>query len=252
VVQWFWLQDVFPDYDQFNRVHEMLLSQWKRIRKQRIADDTLTLTCTGGYEEDVVTTQYLRDVAMQAGCRTQFLDVGRIGWDDENRCFVDEEEQPITSMFKLYPWEWLFDEEFGDYLLVNPFRCIVEPPWKALLSCKALLPVLWELFPNHPNLLPASFEPGQMQGAYVSKPIFGREGQGIIIYDGDQRIESLVQETTMPRIYQAYAPLTLFGERYPMIGSWVVGERAAGIGIREAPTLITDNEAFFAPHCIEA
>jgi hypothetical protein len=34
----------------------------------------------------------------------------------------------------------------------------IEPPWKAILSNKGILPLLWEMFPEHPNLLPAYFE----------------------------------------------------------------------------------------------
>ena len=55
----------------------------------------------------------------------------------------------------------------------------LEPAWKSIISNKALLPMLWEMFPNHPNLLPAYFAEDdypQME-KYVVKPIFSREGQ---------------------------------------------------------------------------
>jgi glutathionylspermidine synthase len=56
---------------------------------------------------------------------------------------------------------------------------IQEPIWKMILSNKAVLPILWELFPNHPNLLPAYFteEEAKMnlsEHGYVKKPIFGK------------------------------------------------------------------------------
>ena len=46
---------------------------------------------------------------------------------------------------------------FGARLAKAPTRWI-EPPWKAILSNKGILPLLWEMFPDHPNLLPAYFE----------------------------------------------------------------------------------------------
>jgi glutathionylspermidine synthase len=49
-------------------------------------------------------------------------------------------------------------EEFGKYLATAD-AIWLEPPWKMLLSNKGILPVLWELYPNHPFLLAASFEP---------------------------------------------------------------------------------------------
>ena len=51
----------------------------------------------------------------------------------------------------------MFREAFGAQLQGAPTRWI-EPPWKAILSNKGILPLLWEMFPGHPNLLPAFFE----------------------------------------------------------------------------------------------
>ena len=39
----------------------------------------------------------------------------------------------------------------------------IEPGWRVLLNSKGLLPVLWELFPDHPNLLPAYWSPRQLR-----------------------------------------------------------------------------------------
>ena len=58
---------------------------------------------------------------------------------------------------------------------------ILEPPWKMLLSNKAILPVLWEMFPDHPNLLAASFEPGRFATDFVKKPLYSREGANVSI-----------------------------------------------------------------------
>lgn len=65
-----------------------------------------------------------------------------------------------------------------------------EPWWKIILGNKAILPVLWQMFPNHPNLLPAYYDDPKLQfGAsefakidikhWVSKPLYGREGLGV-------------------------------------------------------------------------
>ena len=60
-----------------------------------------------------------------------------------------------------------------------------EPWWKLILGNKALLPLLWSLFPHHPNLLPAFYDDPRESNRniedlekeqWVSKPIFGREG----------------------------------------------------------------------------
>ena len=43
-----------------------------------------------------------------------------------------------------------------------------------------------------------------------------------------------------------------FPGRRPVIGAWIVGDEAAGIGIREDDGPITGNLARFVPHVIEA
>jgi len=51
-------------------------------------------------------------------------------------------------------------------------------------------------------------------------------------------------------VRQAYHPLPRFGDSYALIGSWVIGDQPAGIGIREDSSLITRDTARFVPHII--
>jgi glutathionylspermidine synthase len=71
-----------------------------------------------------------------------------------------------------------------------------------LLGNKAILPVLWEMFPDHPNLLPAYFENPNSKSenqnlnkTWVSKPKFGREGEGILFSDDFEKFEDFVEKT---------------------------------------------------------
>ena len=68
----------------------------------------------------------------------------------------------------------IWHEEFGVYLADEPAR-FIEPAWKMLLSNKGLLPILWELFPDHPNLLPCFESPEPLGGNYAQKPRLSRE-----------------------------------------------------------------------------
>lgn len=192
-----------------------------------------------------MTTNYLRDTAIQAGLKTQYIEIDAIGWNARQQAFVDERERPMATIFKLYPWEWMVREKFGRYLLQNSARWL-EAPWKMLLSNKALLVVLWELFPNHPLLLPAFFEPSFAN--YVRKPILGREGANTqIVMSG-----AVLQETSggygAPWVYQQYHTLPEFNGNYPVIGSWMINGHACGIGIREESNRITTNKSRFVPH----
>ena len=245
VVQWYWLQDVFPQHDQFNSIHEKLIERWKDMRGQLPADGRVYFTCDADSAEDQGTLDYLRDTAMQAELDARPIDIGDIGWDGKR--FVDLEGREMRALFKLYPWEWMARESFGEHLLANTMR-VIEPAWKMLLSNKALLPVLWEMFPDHPNLLKASFEPGKFATDFVKKPIYSREGANVSISANGEVIDSPGEYGEEGFIWQAYHALPRFGSNHTVIGSWIVGEEPAGIGIREDESPITKNTSRFVPH----
>ncbi len=245
VIQWHWLQDFNPKFDQFNSIHEKLIERWKDMRGQLPADGRVYFTCASDSPEDAGTLDYLRDTAAQAGIDPVPIDIADIGWDGAR--FVDLDSRTISALFKLYPWEWMAREEFGQHLLRRTVR-VIEPAWKMVLSNKAILPVLWEMFPEHPNLLPAFFEPGRFKSDFVKKPLYSREGANVTITTGGKTIEQPGEYGEEGFIWQGYHPLPRFGGNYPVIGSWIVGEEPAGIGIREDDSPITKNSSRFVPH----
>ena len=252
VVQWYWLEDIFPGADQFNSIHEKLLNQWKYV-SNRLTSDIIHFTCLKDNEEDLVTVEYLRDCAIQAGLNTKFIYLDDVGWDHTANQFIDLENISIHHLFKLYPWEWLLSDSFAPQFLQNGQNNFwIEPPWKMLLSNKAILPLLWKLFPDHPNLLPAYFEPALLNNSYVQKPFLSREGENIQIIKNGQVLESSTGNYGKEGfIYQAFCPLPQFDGSFPVIGSWIIGSESAGIGIRETKTYITDNLSRFIPHTID-
>ncbi len=253
VVQWHWLQDVAPKNDQFNSIHEKLIDYWKYL-KPYLYDKKLYFAAVQDSPEDCITTEYLRDCAYQAGLYTDFIDIKDIGWDSELQCFVDQQNEAIFNIFKLYPYEWLIDEDFGRNLIADFNKAYwIEPSWKMILSNKAILPVLWELNKYHDNLLPTYFESDykKVETSYVRKPLLSREGANVqIIQNGKKLIGTEGEYGTEGFIYQEFCPLPEFNGNYPMIGSWIIGQEPAGIGIRENSNLLTDNLSRFVPHLI--
>ena len=241
VVQWFWLQDTRPASDQFNSIHERLIAAW-----QRWGGKALHFSAIKDHPEDEQTVLYLRDTAEQAGVATQFVHVEDIGWNGAG--FVDLADAPIAQCFKLYPWEWLWHEEFGAHLARETTR-FIEPTWKMLLSNKALLPILWELFPGHPNLLPAYEAPEPLGSNFVRKPKLSREGANVTLVRDSQVAEEVGGDYGAEGfVYQALAPQRDFAGNHPVFGVWVVDHAAAGLGIREDTRRITGNLSRFVPH----
>jgi glutathionylspermidine synthase len=243
VIQWHWLQDTRPEADQFNSIHEHLIDAWKFLAKKM--NGLVHFTGVSANLEDEITLFYVRDTAVQAGLKTLSIPIQRVGWDYSRKLFVDGNKQPIRHLFKLYPWEWLMREEFGKFILRKTTSWI-EPGWKMLLSNKAILPLLWQLFPGHPNLLRADFEP--FGGSYVRKPCLGREGANVqIVFDGQEFVQT-EGDYGPPYVYQEIFPLPKFDGNFPVLGCWIVGDEACGMGIRESNDLITSNTSRFVPH----
>ncbi|MER8042437.1 glutathionylspermidine synthase family protein [Streptomyces sp. NPDC094032] len=256
--QWFWMEERFPGADQWNSLHERLVDAWKRQSHLLPPGSPVHFVHTDGDElgEDLMTVAYLRETAQQAGLETSALSVERIGWDRISGRFVDDRLRFIRACFKLYPWEWLTTDRFGPHVLDTldngggtGTTCWIEPAWKMLLSNKALLAILWELNPNHPNLLPAYLDgPRELAAApgYVTKPLLGREGAGVTIHPPGEA-PALRDE---PCCYQELAPLPDFDGNRVVLGAWTVGDESAGLGIRESSGPITDEYARFIPHVI--
>ncbi len=140
----------------------------------------------------------------------------------------------------------MFRETFGPMLLYDTASWL-EPPWKAILSNKAILAVLWELFPDHPNLLRADLA-RPATGTYVQKPIFSREGANIQVFQSGRLRLATDGPYDGPCVYQEFSELPSFAGQHPCIGSWVVNGWACGVGIREDDSLITGNLSRFVPH----
>lgn len=246
VVQWFWMKELHGNLDQFNSIHERLIEAWGRVKAS--AEGPVHFTALRGNIEDYMTVNYLRDTAMQAGLDTFYLDIEAVGWNAAAREFRDEAERRIRTCFKLYPWEWLVQEPFAPHLLEDATAWL-EAPWKMILSNKAILAVLWELYPNSPFLLPSAMQP--VGENYVCKPMLGREGANIQVVRQGKVVLETEGEYGGPWVYQQLYPLPQFEGNYPVIGSWMVNGYACGIGIREDRTPVTQNTSRFLPHVFQ-
>jgi len=262
VWQWQWLEDqiengVIPQSsDQFNSVHEKLIDRWKSIVP---STNTIYFTCMQEFEEDRGTVLYLEDTAVQAGFNTKFIDIADIGLDNDGylKSAYDLQGFEIKTLFKLYPWEWLAADAFS-VKIPDMVLQWVEPIWKMILSNKAILPLLWDVYPNHPNLLPAYFEgesEGKLGKRFIKKPFYSREGANITLVDGDTVHTTDGVYGKEGYIVQAVADIPIFysmnQQKHAIIGSWVIGDDPAGIIIRESNSLVTDNLSQIVPHIIK-
>ena len=254
-----WLPPDAAGTDQFNSIHERLVEAFGAFPAQWQGGPIFHFACATANDEDRGTVGYLMDCAVQAGHACELLDIAEIGIDADGR-FTDTADRVIERCFKLYPWEDMMREDFARHLAPGIF---VEPAWKAILSNKGMLPLLWERHEGHPNLLPAFFADDprlpdlwrdELERA-VSKPFHSREGENVVLLERGRPVEETAGDYgDGPRVVQAHAPLfeadTAAGPVHAVIGSWVVGDHACGMGLREDGGRITRDLSRFVPHAI--
>ncbi len=256
--QWIWLEEqirrgVLPAHsDQFNSIEDKLTGAFQHMRTELGLTLPFYFSSIGASAEDKATVQYLRDIASQAGLDTRYIDIERIGLNDR-KMFVDESNNHIPYLFKLHAWEYIFMETFGR--AVNSSNTLfIEPAWKAIISNKGILPLLWEKHQGHPNLLPSFIDKDPSKSVskgWVRKPFFSREGANVELTTAEgQSVKVDGPYTDSPLILQQCHPLPEFDGNFTLIGSWVVADKACGIGIREDDSLITKDTSRFLPHII--
>ncbi len=255
--QWQWLEDRIADgtlpaeADQYNRLHDALVARFGALFTP---GSLLHFASVPDFVEDRQTVRYLEDAARQAGLEPSFVGIEGIGADAEGQ-LVDEDDVLIAALFKLYPWEDMLREPYAKHL-AGAKTLFLEPAWKAILSNKGILPLLWQRHEGHPNLLPAAFADDAAAVAtigarHVRKPLFSREGADIAITDGAESISGpdggYGEEGW---IVQALSPLPVFDGQHAVVGSWIVGDEAVALSIREDDGPITRDLARYVPHAI--
>lgn len=281
-IQWTWLEQTGHGNDQFNSITEKLIDAWKRnmMHIEKMLGYRPTVFFASAEDEpsgeDAMNTSLMMDTAQQAGWTTKILLMEQIAVSLEDGRFYTDEGEHIDVIFKLYPWEFMVNEPFGeacfmDMVNIGKFNDAgeyvggtvwIEAPYKMLWSNKAIFAVLWKLFKDDPRskwLLPTYFEDEAPESLtrYAKKPIFAREGADILLQDDDSVIQDsrtgdygreghIFQDLALPPQFTDVEGVLY----YPVLGLWFIDGDAAGIGIREDKTPITTNGSTFIPHSI--
>jgi glutathionylspermidine synthase len=252
-VQADWRDAHRPDALQWNEIEAHLDNAWRALGLPRLP------VHFAGLKDDIeadATLDYLAETARAAQIDARRLDLDEIGWDGEK--FVDLDGNTLRTLAKIYPWAWLVKDDFARHLEFAG-TSVIEPAWRMLPADKRFLALLWEMFPGHPNLLPASMEP--MSAPCVAKPALGRDGRGVIFHangadkpatGGDTQIaEADDAAEDGPLVWQAMAPSASVDGCHLMAGVWCVASQPSGLGLREADGPFVGGQARFVPHIVE-
>jgi glutathionylspermidine synthase len=261
-----------------NNLEQLVEQAWRKIlQKYQIQEsETIYFTAYNWHDEDRETTQFFRRHCPHK--RTEFVEIGKI-IVTENGVYSPT-GAPIRFLYRLYPLEYL-DEDvdathqpIGRWLtrhIVEGRIKIINPPSAFIMQSKAVMALIYQLFLEHSPLfsneehriieqyfLPTYFNPSifiEQNQAFVAKPLWGREGGGVTIYDKNQRV--IQEDRTLyyyeqPKIYQQFTPLpkltvgTWDGdyEGHLLTGVFVVQGEPAGVLLRIGEPIIGNLSMF--------
>ncbi|MCX6074442.1 MAG: glutathionylspermidine synthase family protein [Campylobacterales bacterium] len=258
ILQWAILKHNNMDEElQFNNIYEAISDNFRRL--VTLFDDPedfekhydgwkILFSSVSGNIEEENTVRLLQQMAIDAGFETGFEPLGGVKFDEEG--IYDSHDEPYEYWFKLYPWEDIAIEENELAVLLttimnNQKAIILNPAYTLLFQSKGMLKILYDLFPDSPYLLKASFEP--LQGVKcVEKRMFGREGANVKILDASGKT---VEANDGPYgnfkpVYQEYVefPRDASGNSY-QAGVFFAYE-ACGLGFRRGGKILNNMSKF--------
>ncbi len=263
LIQWAVLKkEGLDDSKQFNNLHDSLIDNFKRLVTLEESVEKfdeyydgwkILFSCVRGYEEDENTTVYLKSIAEDAGFECEFACIDEVEFDEDGIFYKEKEYE---YLFKLIPWEDISIEE-GELaslltrIVENKKAIILNPAYTLMFQSKAMLKILWDLFPNHPLLLESSFEPLKDK-KFVKKPIFGREGGNVEIFDESGKVleKSSGDYENFPVIYQEFTNLNRDKENNLYQAGVFFAYEGCGLGFRSSKSLILDDMSKFVAHMI--
>ncbi len=259
IIQWALLKaNGMEEARQFNNLHEMLKENFRRLVSGGDEEfdfatgylgETLLFSSISDLPEDERTTRYLQQVAHEAGFYTDFCYLHEAGFTESDGVF-NKDKQVADFWFKLFPWEDIAGDELELTRILEKSAeqgrtRIINPAYTLLFQSKGILKILYELFPDSPYLLPASFEPlpGVTQ---VEKKMFGREGANTRILDATGGV---IAQSDGPydfhkNVYQQFVefPKDSAGHSY-QAGVFYAWE-ACGLGFRRGGVILDDMSKF--------
>jgi len=263
IIQWAILkQNSLDEAQQFNFVYEALLNNFKRLVTLQESVENFDELYEGwkflfssirGNAEEENTVKLLQHIASEAGFDTNFAFIDEVEFDDNGIYF---NEDKFELWFKLIPWEDIAIQESELAMLLtniikNKEAIIFNPAYTLMFQSKAILKILWDLYPNHPLLLETSFEPLQNK-KQVQKPIYGREGESVKILEANGKLleGNNGNYDNHKMIYQEFVelPKDISGNYY-QAGVFFAYE-ACGVGFRRGKAII-DNMSKFVGHIVE-
>jgi len=265
IIQWALLKkNGLDEAKQFNNLYEAIKDNFKRLitldsdveKFEEYYKDLgwkILFSSISTSSEDENTTKLLQHIANEAGFNTEYEYIENVQFSDEG---IHKDDVNFEFWFKLIPWEDIAIDENELAMIINEIiknkkSIIFNPAYTLMFQSKAMMKILWDMYPNHPLLLETSFEP-LVNTKQVEKRCFGREGANIAIVNADNSLDMKTdgEYEGYKAIYQEFYEFNQDKEgAYYQAGVFYAYE-ACALGFRKGGKIL-DNMSKFVGHIIE-
>jgi glutathionylspermidine synthase len=262
-VQLQWLED-FNDLTgaEHLQVNSFREDAVERLQRMLALSDYGILHVVNGsdtYNDDWVGAAYLKGVAEEAGWATAAARAQSLKWHPADHLWKASGGSPITAMLKTSAWDTIFrGSQARDFVEhTERLELLLEPAWKTITSNRGIFPLLHELHPDHPNLLPMTRNPQQLQQVYAAASEFS-SAQAEIAHIRGREVPAFGETRSLAGLARkVYRPMpkplsfeTPMGTRYPIISFTAVGDTVSAMAIRDEPLPLMGNYGIFHPHFV--
>lgn len=221
--------------------------------------------------------RFMQCALTEAGFESKILyGLDELHWDAAGQ-LIDGDLRPVNCVWKTWAWETAIEQvrevsetEYAAVpirtghpqnevrlidVLLRPEVMVFEPLWTVVPGNKAILPVLWQLFPHHRYLLDTDFEVNEelAKTGYAVKPISGRCGSNIDLVSHDEEVldQSAGKFTDRKNIYQQLWCLPNVDGKYIQVCTFTVGGNYGGTCLRGDDSLVIKKESDIEPLIVE-
>jgi glutathionylspermidine synthase len=272
--EFFYVQN--PNAKMEKDIKQAFTTMVNEYKRRGYKTDRIVFSSLGWHDEDKGTTIFLMN---HSGLQASYVPLEDLRVYEDRLCYLtDGNLEPIDVLYRLHAIEKLAIENDEDGyptgshvldLIAREKLAIINPPSAFIAQTKALQVLIWNLhqegvfFTDFEHtiiakyMLPTYMENNFRDMPFVTKPIFGREGGAVTLFNSNGQITDEDKDDDyweQPMVYQRLADMekitvnTIKGlyNGHILWGSFLIGGKPSAICARVGGK-ITDNLSFFLP-----
>lgn len=249
---------------QLNNLQEVAGIALKQALKSSEYKDLHIARLSDARGEDWLTSRFIKGIARKSGWTVHETRMNGIQWSKNDNSWIDDDGREINNLYKHFPWDMLINQKVSKDFInhTDKLGLILDPAWKMVLSSRAMLPALWEMYPNSKILSPASISDTAKLGNNIVTapllPVTSRNEMAVLknrqFTSWGEPMKTFSEKNDLAHrtleIPKRYKDKT--GEyRFAYMSVFAISTAIVGIGMRETRLPLLGANSTFRPHLVK-